>query len=294
MKLSIDRVVFNPTVTLIGKSVFDVDGFDQALADISADVASEVIGTPINNLSARVHSSEGGNCDDLSEFAGRQCYRSWSVGRSNLDYIRNVVDEGHGSIFEHSLLNFQVSGVSRTFSHELVRHRVGTAFSQESQRYVDAKDMRFVLPPLLANRIEKFNSAAEAENDVEFSLFRQSCQSSLDDYQAMQSVLNARLISEDTTPKEKTALKKRANEAARSLLHNAAETRMVFSCNLRELRHLLTLRGTDYADLEIKEFAIRCLAAARPCAPNYFEDFDVGPSQAMPDFDIISLSRKAA
>jgi thymidylate synthase (FAD) len=58
---------------------------------------------------------------------------------------------GHGSVFEHASIVFQVAGVSRSLTHELIRHRVGTAYSQESQRYVDAKDIRFVVPPLLVN-----------------------------------------------------------------------------------------------------------------------------------------------
>ncbi len=88
--------------------------------------------------------------EELIEVAGRQCYRSFRPGlnpnvsrvrEGNEKYIKNIVDVEHGSVVEHAHTSFAFVGVSRVFTHELVRHRVGTAFSQESLRYVRLEEL---------------------------------------------------------------------------------------------------------------------------------------------------------
>ncbi|MGH9355120.1 MAG: FAD-dependent thymidylate synthase, partial [Terriglobia bacterium] len=85
----------------------------------------------------------------LNELAGRTCYMSFGKGRkSNRDYIENILSAKHGSVLEHAVWNFLITGVSRALTHELVRHRAGFGYSQLSQRYVDESDARYVVPPL--------------------------------------------------------------------------------------------------------------------------------------------------
>src|SRR5271157_2726557 len=85
----------------------------------------------------------------LAEVAGRTCYMSFGKGRkSNQEYLENILSSKHGSVLEHAVWNLLISGVSRSLTHELVRHRAGFGYSQLSQRYVDEGDARYVVPPL--------------------------------------------------------------------------------------------------------------------------------------------------
>lgn len=268
-------------MSAISGTFFVNPGLEQAIEQIQAIDLAEKPGTPLNNLTGRVFSdpdaATGGNGDDIAEFAGRQCYRSWGKGREASAYIQNILSESHGSIFEHSHVGFQITGVSRTFSHELIRHSVGTGVSQESQRYVDAKDVMFVVPPLLANHVEGM-TREEMEADEELIEFRLACGESFRRYQNLQDKFNERLKrleASGASEKALTSAKKRANEAARSVLPNAAETRMVYTSNLRALRHILLQRGNEFADLEIRRVAVQMLEVARSYAPLFFADMEV-------------------
>jgi thymidylate synthase (FAD) len=91
-------------------------------------------------------SSDG---ERIAEFAGRLCYMSQNnpAGRTTAEYLRNILEQGHGSVFEHSTYVMLIEGISRSCSHELVRHRAGWGYSQLSQRYVDESHAAFVMPP---------------------------------------------------------------------------------------------------------------------------------------------------
>jgi thymidylate synthase (FAD) len=274
--LDFERLVFEPGIAMVANTVFVNAGLEEAIVLSGAEDVAIIPGTPLFDLVGRVYENDndrGGNGDDLAEFGGRQCYRSWRKGRGNADYIANVQAMGHGSVFEHASMAFQLTGVSRSLTHELIRHRVGTAYSQESQRYVDAKDIRFVVPPLIANSYDP-----EASEGVAWKLmmkFRESCQRALDDYIDIQPLLkelceqaHAAAITGDV--KVATSAQKRANEAARSVLPNATETRLLFTVNLRQMYHMLTLRGGEPADLEIRRLAVALLDNCRSYAPNFF------------------------
>lgn len=290
MTLPFNKLVWAPSVALVGKTVMDFDGLEEAVQQMGAVEAAEIEGTPLNNLMARV-AIDGGSGDDLPEFAGRQCYRSWKVGRDSSEYHANIRSQGHGSIYEHAFMNFQVTGVSRTLTHELVRHSVGTGISQESQRYVDAKDMRFVIPPLLANEITSL--LGHTPNCIEdiyeiggsvteaFNLFYASCSQSLEDYIAIQPILTEMAKAAEAAylkgdERAAVSAKKRANEAARSVLHNACETRLVWSMNLRAARHIMLLRGDEPAELEIRRLAAIFFPHAVAYAPHFFSDLALG------------------
>src|SRR5512141_2569118 len=87
----------------------------------------------------------------LAEFAGRLCYMSQKnpANRATRDYLENIKKQGHGSVLEHANYSILLEGVSRSLTHELVRHRAGFAYSQLSQRYVDESDANFVVPPAI-------------------------------------------------------------------------------------------------------------------------------------------------
>jgi thymidylate synthase (FAD) len=274
---------------MVANTVFINSGLDDAIELSGAETEAELVGSPLNELLARTNADggeRGGNGDDIAEFGGRQCYRAWKSGRPPEEYHANVKGMGHGSVYEHSSVCFQLTGVSRSLTHELIRHRVGTAYSQESQRYVDAKDMNFVIPPLLVNAINAQTAGDYSEESLgnltgpvrsALDLFRFSCQRAIDGYRDMQPMLvelakEVERLTLEGDDKAATSAKKRANEAARSLLPNAAETRLLFTINLRQMHHVLTLRGAEGADLEIRRMVVALLDNARDYAPHFFRD----------------------
>lgn len=245
--MNTDRLVRGPSVTITWQSTVDWIVIHDWAHHQGIDTRSST--TPIGSLVARL--GRGGNLDDLVEFAGRQCYRSWSSGRAPFEYIDNILSSGHGSVLEHAVVSFAIAGVSRSLSHELVRHRAGFAYSQESQRYVDAKDMRFVIPPAYLDH-------RELEE-----IFLLDCTNDLERYVWWQE--KAREIVKGG--------KKEVNQAARWKLPNAAETRLVATLNLRAMRHFFETRGALAADPEIRRLAIAMYDVARPLAPLTFHDF---------------------
>src|SRR5438093_8929303 len=130
-----------PVVIKIGETRIDRAGVEQMLK------ALEVSGEGTQRFEKAPDNGE-----TLIELAGRICYESFEVGlnpnvtRIRLnpkDYFENLLRKGDGSVAENGLVNFVMIGVSRVMTHELVRHRVGVAVSQESLRYVRPKEVNF-------------------------------------------------------------------------------------------------------------------------------------------------------
>ena len=104
--------------------------------------------------------SGGSNAEELVEVSGRICYLSFGKDkqspRDNRKYIENLIKQGHESVLEHVNWTFVLTGISRAFSHQLVRHRVGFAYSQLSQQYHDDSGASFVVPPSIAKNEKLF------------------------------------------------------------------------------------------------------------------------------------------
>lgn len=203
--------------------------------------------------------------EQLAELAGRNCYQSFGKGRkSNAEYLGNILMQQHGSVLEHAVWNFLITGVSRSFTHELVRHRAGTAFSQLSQRYVDESTADFVEPAIIA------------DDPALHATWLEAIESAHAAYRRLADGLAASIETQyPTLPK--TQRRKMAREAARSVLPNATETKMFFSCNARELRHIIELRGAEGAEPEIRRFTVKLLRLMQREAPNLFGDFAIYP-----------------
>lgn len=263
-------LIWQPDVTVIGQTQFDSEGFDQwMILNGLADHQTAHFDSPLHALWNDV--TDDYALERMVEFGGRHCYRSWEKGRSRADYVRNIIEMGHGSVLEHSTLNLAIQGVSRSLSHELVRHRVGVAISQESQRYVEASDIQFVVPPLVAYLAGgAFSVMSTLRCD-----FEKECEHARLTYTLLQEQLVERIKESSPNVKSLTLIKKRANEAARAHLPNASETRLLWSPNLRLLRHFLWLRGGEGADLEIRQLAVTLLDVAQQRAPTTFEDMTV-------------------
>ncbi len=208
---------------------------------------------------------------ELAEFAGRLCYLSFGPdagfegghrlisGRtSNREYLDNIIAVRHGSVLEHAVWSLLIEGVSRALTHELVRHR-HFSYSQLSQRYVDESEVGFVLPPEIQ------------EGTPAFEIWKKSCERALEDYRALLAEIEEQVQDE---PKA-TMRRKRARQTARSVLPNAAETKIVVTGNARAWRHFLEMRGSASAEAEIRELALKVLEVLQGEAPHLFGDYRV-------------------
>lgn len=197
----------------------------------------------------------------LAEFAGRICYMSQHnpAQRPTAEYLENIKKQGHGSVLEHAVYVLLVEGISRSCSHELVRHRAGFGYSQLSQRYVDESHAAFVVPPAILG-----DSGLETEWE------RQVTEAQAAYVRAVEA-----LIARYSWVDDKVHRRKMAREAARSVLPNATETKIVVSANVRAWRTMLELRCGEGAELEIRRMAIACLRALQAEAPAFFSDFEI-------------------
>jgi thymidylate synthase (FAD) len=193
--------------------------------------------------------------DAVGEFAGRACYQSWDKPnpdtRRNEDYIAHIQQVGHFSVLAHAVVGYYIEGVSRSLTHELVRHR-WVSFSQLSQRYVKIEgELPYVVPPLFRG-----NKQAEV-------IFRLAARDAVSNYQALLTMKSAH--PKDATPKQ-------IRQAARAVLPNMTETKIVVSANLRAWRDMLAQRLPKTADEEIRELAELLLADLKAYAPASFQD----------------------
>jgi thymidylate synthase (FAD) len=206
--------------------------------------------------------ADGGQA--LAEFAGRACYQSWSKPNArtatNAGYLRHILEVGHLSVLEHGVVTFYLTGVSRSLTHELIRHR-HFSYSQLSQRYVPERDAAMVEPEVIA---------ADPELHARFV---EATEASLAAYTALLEGLEKRFAGVENA----TLRRKQARQAARSVLPNATETRIVVTGNYRAWRHFVAMRASEHADIEIRALAVACLRELLQVAPNVFADFEIAP-----------------
>ena len=207
---------------------------------------------------------EASDGERIAEFAGRLCYMSQHnpAGRTTAEYLTNILKHGHGSVFEHSTYVVLIEGISRSCSHELVRHRAGWGYSQLSQRYVDETHAAFVMPPAIQG-----DALLEAEWTAQVVAAQAA-------YVAAVEHLMARYAWVD----DKIHRRKLAREAARSVLPNATEVKIVASANVRAWRTMLELRLGEGAELEIRRMAVACLRLLQREAAALFGDFEIYPA----------------
>ncbi|MFH0861794.1 MAG: FAD-dependent thymidylate synthase [Candidatus Altiarchaeota archaeon] len=179
--------------------------------------------------------------EELIASSARICYASEPKAQdADKKLIRNLRDWGHFSAFEHSSATFQVEGVSRACTHQLVRHRIAS-YNQQSQRYVNEKGFEYVTPAT----VEK-DPKAKKKYDQTVEAVRK----------AYEELIALGIPKED----------------ARFLLPNACATKIVLTMNFRELRHFIKLRGAKDAQWEIRQLAHEMLAILKEKAPNVFDD----------------------
>ena len=244
------RILREPTVYLVGRQAAHPTEIDRFLADhgVSWQTDTEVAG------------------EYIVEIAGRVCYMSFARPRpgGNKAYLDHILEVGHGSVLEHAVWNFVFTGVSRSLTHELVRHRAGWAYSQLSQRYVDESKAEYVEPDVIADDPEAHALWLDAVAHAHQAYVR----------------LTARLAEKFQDEPDKTLRRKLARQAARSVLPNATETKIFVSANARALRHFIEMRGSRHAEVEIRKLAVKVLEIMQIEAPNLFGDYRL---ESLPD-----------
>lgn len=240
------RIIRDPSVRLVGRLTIDEGELTQFLEDegvASWKTDAEVAG------------------EKLVEVAGRLCYKSYARPRpgGNATYLKHILEVGHGSVIEHAVFNFIITGVSRSFTHELVRHRAGWAYSQRSQRFVDEGDCSFVEPDPIAEDPELHRIWLEAVT-ASHAAYARLAEGLADRFAGIE---------------DKTLRRKKAREAARSVLPNATETQIFVTANARALRHFIEARGDAHADAEIRKVAVAMLVILQAESPNLFGDYEL-------------------
>ncbi|MCF6228399.1 MAG: FAD-dependent thymidylate synthase [Planctomycetes bacterium] len=287
-------------IYLVGKQVTDEAEISRFLDDENASWITDT-----DNPSQR-----------LPELAGRVCYMAFGdkQGRKeNGPYLQNIIGVGHGSVLEHSVFNLMITGISRSLTHEFVRHRAGFGYSQLSQRYVDESDASFVIPPAiqgneaLEGKFKEFlEHARGVYGEMTDALAEQyATPPQLIDFVLREETLNpsgegvfsfgeevdgqdnlskddwiAAIGSSDIVRKyfKKKSIRgrrKTAREAARAVLPNATETKMFVTGNVRAWRHFIELRGDIHAEAEIRALACDVARLFKKEAPNMFGDYEI-------------------
>jgi thymidylate synthase (FAD) len=242
------QAIREPKVYLVGRQTLVPEAIDRFLGE--------------HGLSWSTDTEVG--AEALAEMAGRVCYMSYGKGRkTNREFLEHIVEVGHGSVLEHGVWSFLFTGVSRSFTHELVRHR-HFSYSQLSQRYVNESDSEFVEPDAIAD---------DPELDA---IWREAVNAARAAYDRLVDGLQRRY----SDVGDATLRRKLARQAARSVLPNATETKIFVTGNARALRHFIEMRGSEFADVEIRKVALQVLEIMRREAPAMFGDYEV---RTLPD-----------
>lgn len=208
----------------------------------------------------------------LCEVMGRLCYRSFQPGlnpnvtrirEGNAPYLANIVEVGHGSVLEHAMLNFIFSDVSRVVTHELVRHRTGTAISQESLRFVRLDTLSAYVPLHIR----------ESESGMEVFV------RTFEELERIQRELAALYAIDD---EKKFDVKKKLTSAFRRMAPIGVATTIGWSCNFRTLRHVIEMRTDPHAEEEIRFLFGRVYHLVKDRYPNLFADYEETDADGLP------------
>jgi thymidylate synthase (FAD) len=250
------RYLKEPGVVLISKPSVDLSGMDDFLGDFDC---------------LRYLDDPGGLTDgaQLCKVAGQLCYMSFGPKRTwNQDaeiYFDNVKAQAHGSILEHANYTFLLYGISRSLTHELVRHR-HFSFSQVSQRYVGGSLLRFVERPEWIN-----------DEDLH-AWFEERIDRARHGYEYLTTILEAHEKKRNENLVKlgnSTEIRKKVRQAARSLLPNETEAPTIVTGPIREWRHFIEMRASCYAEIEIRRLAYRVFEILREAEPILFSDYEV-------------------
>jgi len=210
--------------------------------------------------------------EKLCEVMGRLCYRSFKPGlnpnvtrvrEGNDVYLSNIVNVGHGSVLEHASVNFIFADVSRVFTHELVRHRAGTAMSQESLRFVRLDKLSAYVPTHIR------------ENEEGMAIFS----SALEQLEEAQVKLAEVYAIDDAA---KFDVKKKLTSAFRRIAPIGVATTIGWTANFRTLRHTIEMRTDPHAEEEIRVVFAKVYELVKERYPNMFADYEAVDVDGIP------------
>jgi thymidylate synthase (FAD) len=205
------------------------------------------------------------DADFLAEFSGRACYEAWErknpATATNQGYLENIIRQGHFSVLEHASASYYVTGVSRTLTHELVRHR-HLSYSQMSQRYVNQIDVDIVIPPEIEAALREPSAINPATAEKIWEL--------QDESRGLYEELVRDLMAAGRD-------RKAARGAARFVLMAGTETRLVVTGNHRAWRDAIMKRWHMAADIEIRTLFGMILRDLKQLAPNTYQDIPDEP-----------------
>lgn len=257
-----NNFVTEPEIEMVGKPIIEIDGMMRFLD------AHEYIWPQLTDKFDSCMSLGDDDGEWLVECAGRNCYQSWAKqgeepkGRTHDEHIKNLIEASHGACIEHANFNFVIWNISRSLSHELVRHRIAS-FSQLSQRYVDSSDVSFVVPPAI-------QELAKSDPDT-YKAWVEHCERSRQLYEELTTKLSD-MYKDIESGLER---RKKARQAARSVLPNATETKIFMTMNARAVRHFMELRGSKFADVEIRKLAVKMCRILQDKAPLFVHGFSI-------------------
>jgi thymidylate synthase (FAD) len=247
-----------PEVFLVARPSIDVEGMRGYLTAVGGE---SWLSRRLGEATAQGAEPEPNAGELLVEFGGRACYRSWEPGLNpnvtkirtdEREYFANILRSGHGSVLEHANYSFALRNVSRVLTHELVRHRAGSAFSQESLRYVRLADIGFRVPPALEPVREQVLSIVERLEEFQLSAAKELG------------------IDEEGVPFH---VKKEVTSALRRLAPIGLSTDIIWTANARTLRHVIEMRTAPGAEEELRLVFDTIARIMQAEAPNIFQDF---------------------
>jgi thymidylate synthase (FAD) len=252
-----------PGAVLVAAPQVDLSGLQMFLTDFGPELHFDGYLDDHNPLPAGTQ---------LSKTAGQVCYASFGEKRTlnaNADrYLDNIMSSGHGSVLEHANYSLQLHGISRSVSHEEVRHR-HFAYSQLSQRYVSGSVLRFVerrefaaIPVLHERFTRRIDAAAVEYAEVTEVLL------------AEQKASKGGILSAEA----RTELRKKVRQTARDVLPNETETFMIVTGNIRAWRHFIAMRANVHADTAIREVAVSLYRLLNTMEPLLFADMTLNLS----------------
>jgi len=249
----------------LGSYLHEVGGRDWLARLDRGELDGDSEGNGEGNGDAGEPRPRGADAQDLAEAAGRICYRSWEPGlnpnvtRIRTDqtaYLRNVLASAHGSVLEHASFSFVLHNVSRVLTHELVRHRAGVAVSQESLRYVRLTELPFWFPHW-------------AQEDPELVERASAVLTQLEDFQGWMTDHFG--LTEDGVDFSE---KKHKTSFMRRFAPEGLATGLVWTANVRTLRHVIAMRTAPGAEEEIRLVFGQVARLVVAEAPALFGDFE--------------------
>ena len=245
-----------PEVFLVARPEVDYDAVAAYLREVGGDSWLERLDRDQLDNDAQ----------NLAEFAGKMCYRSWEPGLNpnvrrirddQVKYLENILSSGHGSVLEHVSFTFVLHNVSRVFTHEVIRHRPGTAISQESLRFVRLDELPFWFPGWAREDPELMKRATALLAEMEAFQLWMADHFRLDD---------------DGVPMHE---KKHKTSFMRRFAPDGVATGLVWTANIRALRHTIEARTDSGAEEEIRLVFGKIGEIMRAEAPALFGDYQV-------------------